>query len=130
MSLDDDFCDVTDALKRNKTFNNEIAKYHSQAFENIVKYIDELELIIERYREKYCPCCGHEKKAESPFMLKGEFDKWLHEKKDIDTRDEKWKCTDCLWQGTKKECLPVMYRSTDWRQCPSCESIAIPLSGE
>lgn len=130
MSLDDDLCDVADALERNKTFNNDIAKYHLKAFENIHTYIDQLELIIERYKSKYCPCCGQEKKVENPFVPRGEFDKWLHEKKEINTGEAKWKCTDCVWQGAKKECLPVMYWGIDWRQCPSCRSIVIPLSGE
>jgi len=41
-----------------------------------------------------------------------------------------WKCTSCMWAGAMNEAMPVMYRGTNWRNCPSCSNIAIPISGE
>jgi len=43
---------------------------------------------------------------------------------------EIWVCTSCTFKREKKEFLPVMYRGTDWRICPSCSKIAIPYKGE
>ena len=51
--------------------------------------------------------------------------------KGIKTEDmEKWKCTACKWEGYKNKTFPVMYRSTDWRQCPVCKNVVIPSKGE
>ncbi len=42
-----------------------------------------------------------------------------------------WRCTKCQWIGIKQQAMRVMYHGIiDWRNCPSCNSVAIPSKGE
>lgn len=52
-----------------------------------------------------------------------------HESHMFSHRFDNWKCTQCTWEGEGRHTAPVMYRGTDWQNCPSCNAPAIPLEG-
>ena len=39
-----------------------------------------------------------------------------------------WICTKCAWHGKYEDTMPVMYHAIDWQNCPSCNSVAIPIA--
>lgn len=41
--------------------------------------------------------------------------------------EREWICTSCMWSGKYKDTIPVMYHGNDWQNCPSCNTVAIPM---
>lgn len=44
-------------------------------------------------------------------------------------RHENWICTKCAWRGSYSSTAGVMYHDVDWQHCPSCNAIALPITG-